>query len=207
MNEFYDPSVIYFSMNSNITSQSVLILTSAEEKSVIVIDVPDDSFIQMIKKTGGPNIQSCYQCGTCSGSCPAGVRTNYLVRGIIRKALLGLKEQCISAPELWYCTTCYTCTDRCPQDVKPTDVIKAIRNIAVAEGYMLGPHQKVAQKVLETGHAVPLDKESWENLRESVGIERVPPNASGHPEAIEEIRKIAKKTGFDKLIEEKKEEQ
>lgn len=207
MNEFYDPSVIYFSMNSNITSQSVLILTSAEEKSVIVIDVPDDSFIQMIKKTGGPNIQSCYQCGTCSGSCPAGVRTNYLVRGIIRKALLGLKEQCISAPELWYCTTCYTCTDRCPQDVKPTDVIKAIRNIAVAEGYMLVPHQKVAQKVLETGHAVPLDKESWENLRESVGIERVPPNASGHPEAIEEIRKIAKKTGFDKLIEEKKEEQ
>ncbi|OLS30526.1 MAG: CoB--CoM heterodisulfide reductase iron-sulfur subunit C [Candidatus Thorarchaeota archaeon AB_25] len=185
----------------------MLILTSAEEKSAIVIDTPDDSFVQMIKKTGGPNIQNCYQCGTCSGSCPAGARTNYLVRGIIRKALLGLKEQCISAPELWYCTTCYTCTDRCPQDVKPTDVIKAIRNIAVAEGYMLGPHQKVALKVLETGHAVPLDKESWENLRESVGIERVPPNASGHPEAIEEIRKIAKKTGFDKLVEEKKEEQ
>ncbi len=207
MNEFYDLSVTYFSMNSNITSQSVLILTSAEEKSVIVIDAPDDSFVQMIKRTGGPNLQSCYQCGTCSGSCPAGVRTNFLVRGIIRKALLGLKEQCISAPELWYCTTCYTCTDRCPQDVKPTDVIKAIRNIAVAEGYMLVPHQKVALKVLETGHAVPLDKESWENLRESVGIERVPPNASGHPEAIEEIRKIAKKTGFDKLIEAKEEEQ
>lgn len=72
---------------------------------------------------------------------------------------------------------------------------------------MLAPHQKVALKVLETGHAVPLDKDSWENLRESVGIERVPPNASGHPEAIEEIRKIAKKTGFDKLVEEKEEEQ
>jgi heterodisulfide reductase subunit C len=182
-------------------------LTSAEEKPAIVIDTPDDSFVQMIKKTGGPNIQSCYQCGTCSGSCPAGARTNYLVRGIIRKALLGLKEECISAPELWYCTTCYTCTDRCPQDVKPTDVIKAIRNVAVAEGYMLVPHQKVALKVLETGHAVPLDKESWENLREKVGIERVPPNASANPDAIEEIRKIAKKTGFDKLVAEKEKEE
>ncbi len=72
---------------------------------------------------------------------------------------------------------------------------------------MLEPHQKVAQKVLETGHAVPLDKESWEILRESVGVERVPPNASGHPEAIEEIRKIAKKTRFDKLVQEKEKEE
>ena len=185
----------------------MLALTSTEEKPAIVIDAPDDTFVEMIKKTGGPNIQNCYQCGTCSGSCPAGARTNYLVRGIIRKALLGLKEECISAPELWYCTTCYTCTDRCPQDVKPTDVIKAIRNVAVAEGYMLVPHQKVALKVLETGHAVPLDKESWENLREKVGIERVPPNASANPDAIEEIKKIAKKTGFDKLVEEKEKEE
>ncbi|MCK4565995.1 MAG: CoB--CoM heterodisulfide reductase subunit C [Candidatus Thorarchaeota archaeon] len=183
-----------------------IILTSAEEKTAIDIDTPDDSFVQMIKKTGGPNIQNCYQCGTCSGSCPAGALTNFLVRVIIRKALLGLKEECISAPELWYCTTCYTCTDRCPQDVKPTDVIKAIRNVAVAEGYMLPPHQKTAMKVLETGHAVPLDKESWENLREKVGLERIPPNASRFPEAIEEIKKLAKKSGFDKLIAKKEEE-
>jgi heterodisulfide reductase subunit C len=175
-------------------------LTSAEEKPAIVIDEFDSDFVDMIKKTGGPNIQDCYQCGTCSGSCPAGARTNYLVRGIIRKALLGLKEQVISAPELWYCTTCYTCTDRCPQDVKPTDVIKAIRNVAVAEGYMLAPHQKVAAKVVEAGHAVPLDKESWEKLREKVGLEARPPNASSNPWAIEEIQKITKKSGFEDLI-------
>jgi len=177
----------------NDSSCRCVILTSVDEKPAIEIDVPDDSFVQLIKKTGGPNIQNCFQCGTCSGSCPAGARTNYLVRGIIRKALLGLKQQCISAQELWYCTTCYTCTDRCPQDVKPTDVIKAIRNVAVAEGYMLEPHQKTAQKVLEAGHAVPLDKDTWQDLREKVGLERVPPN----------VRKIAKKTGFDKLVEDK----
>jgi len=180
-------------------------LTSAEQKDFHLIDEVDTEFVDMIKKAGGPNIQSCYQCGTCSGSCPAGSRTNYLVRGIIRKALLGLKEEVISSQELWFCTTCYTCTDRCPQDVKPTDVIKAIRNVAVAEGYMLEPHQKVAQKVLEAGHAVPLDKESWEKLREKVGLPPVPPNASSHPEAIEDIKKIAKKTGFDKLVADKEE--
>ncbi|MGD9380904.1 MAG: CoB--CoM heterodisulfide reductase subunit C [Candidatus Thorarchaeota archaeon] len=175
-------------------------MTSADQPEVHVIDEVDTEFVDMIKRIGGPNIQSCYQCGTCSGSCPAGARTNYLVRGIIRKALLGLKEDVISSPELWYCTTCYACTDRCPQDVQPTDVIKAIRNVAVAEGYMLEPHQKVAAKVIEAGHAVPLDKESWQKLREKVGLEPVPPNASGNPWAIEEIEKITGKSGFDKLI-------
>ena len=149
--------------------------------------------------------KTCIQCGKCVGGCPSGRRTGWRVRRTFEETLLGLKEKVFSDDNLWNCTTCYTCTDRCPQDVKPTDVIKAIRNIAVAEGYMLVPHQKVALKVLETGHAVPLDKESWENLREKVGIERVPPNASAHPEAIEEIRKIAKKIGFDKLVEEKEE--
>ena len=175
-------------------------MTTTEERPPIDIDETDKEFVEMIKRTGGADIQSCYQCGTCSGSCPAGARTNYLVRGIIRKALLGLKQDVISAPELWYCTTCYTCTDRCPQDVKPTDVIKAIRNVAVAEGYMLEPHQKVAAKVVEAGHAVPLDKESWEKLREKVGLEPRPPNASANPWVIEEIQKVTKKSGYRDLI-------
>lgn len=176
-------------------------MTSSESsQSVIVIDEPDTSFVEAIKRIGGPNIQNCFQCGTCSGSCPAGTRTNYLVRLIIRKALLGLKEEVISAPELWYCTTCYTCQDRCPQDVNPTDVIKAIRNIAVAEGYMLDNHRKTAAKVVQAGHAVPLDKDTWKKMRESVGLEPVPPNASGNPWAIEEIRKITRKSGFKQLI-------
>ncbi|MDF1538864.1 MAG: CoB--CoM heterodisulfide reductase subunit C [Candidatus Thorarchaeota archaeon] len=181
-------------------------LVSVEEKVPIDIDEVDKDFVAMVKKAGGPNIQSCYQCGTCSGSCPAGPRTNYLVRGIIRKALLGLKEECISSPELWFCTTCYTCTDRCPQDVQPTEVIKAIRNVAVQSGYMLEPHQKVAINVLKTGHAVPLGGETWEKLRQKVGLEMRPPNASSYPDAVEEIVKIAKKSGFDKLVAEKEEE-
>lgn len=180
--------------------QSVHGLTASEENSVVDVDEVDMDFVDMIKKAGGPNIQSCYQCGTCSGSCPAGARTNYLVRDIIRKALLGLKEECVSVIELWYCTTCYACTDRCPQDVKPTDVIKAIRNIAVAEGHMLSNHQKVAVKVIETGHAVPLDKEMWQQLREKVGLEPIPPNASANPWAAEEVKKLSEICGFDKLI-------
>ncbi len=175
-------------------------LVSVEEKVPIDIDEVDHEFVAIVKKAGGPNIQSCYQCGTCSGSCPAGARTNYLVRNIIRKALLGLKKQCISSADLWYCTTCYTCTDRCPQDVAPTEVIKAIRTVAVKSGYMLGPHQKVAAKVVEVGHAVPLGGTTWENLREKVGLTRVPPNASGTKWARDEIQKLTKKSGFDDLI-------
>jgi heterodisulfide reductase subunit C len=65
---------------------------------------------------------------------------------------------------------------------------------------MLGPHQKVAAKVVEAGHAVPLDKESWQKLREKVGLKPVPPNASGNQWAIDEIQKLAQKSGFKDLI-------
>ena len=68
--------------------------------------------------------------------------------------------------------------------------------------YMLAPHQKVALNVLKTGHAVPLAGETWEKLRQKVGLEARPPNASSNPDAIEEIVKIAKASGFDKLVEE-----
>jgi len=58
----------------------------------------------------------------------------------------------------------------------------------------------VSAKVVEAAHAVPLDKESWQNLRVKVGLEPIPPNASSNPWAIDEVRKITKKCGFEKLI-------
>ena len=162
----------------------------------------DEKFAKKIIEAGGEQILSCFQCGSCTGGCPSGRLTNLSTRLLIRKALLGLKDEVLQNDALWYCTTCYTCYERCPRDVKPTEVIKSIRNIAVQEGYMKEKHRAVALKALTTGHAVPLDKESWMNLREKLGLRRRPPNASTYEkEVVDEIQKICKITGFDKLVE------
>ncbi|MGA7797039.1 MAG: 4Fe-4S dicluster domain-containing protein, partial [Methanoregula sp.] len=62
----------------------------------------------------------CYQCGTCTGSCPSAPRSTYRIRKFMRRAVLGLENEALNDPDLWLCTTCYSCTDRCPRDIAPT---------------------------------------------------------------------------------------
>ena len=38
--------------------------------------------------------------------------------------------------ELWKCSGCHTCVAHCPQDARPGDVIRALRGLAVREGYV-----------------------------------------------------------------------
>jgi heterodisulfide reductase subunit C len=86
---------------------------------------------------GGENIKKCFSCGTCTAGCPVReVTDRYNPRRIIRMALLGMKKEVLSSDYIWLCSSCYTCFERCPQDVKIPELMNAIKNIAVREGYL-----------------------------------------------------------------------
>lgn len=92
-------------------------LLKKREEEVIREDSIDKEFAEKIKEVGADSVEYCFQCGTCTGSCPSGRRTAYKVRQIIRKLNMGMKEV-LADPALWMCTTCYTCQERCPRRVK-----------------------------------------------------------------------------------------
>lgn len=140
----------------------------------------------------------CMQCGKCTGSCPSGRITSYRTRRIINRLQAG-DRSVLSDPDLWMCTTCYTCYERCPREVRITDIIRAVRNIAAREGYMSEPHRATASFVIKTGHGVPINDET-KKLRKELGLSEVPPTTHKYPEALESIRKIVKKTNFDKMV-------
>lgn len=160
----------------------------------------DSELANEMEKAGLDRIRSCIQCGTCTGSCPSGRRTALRTRQLIRKALLGFREAVLSDPDLWVCTTCGTCTERCPRKIDVTEAILFLRNLACQEGYMRPAHRGVSVKLIETGHAVPIDDEKWSNMREDLGLPKLPPTVHSYPKAVKEIQQIIKKTGFDKLI-------
>ena len=86
---------------------------------------------------GGENIKLCFSCGTCTAGCPvSAVDTEYNPRKIIREVLLGMRKEVLSSPVIWRCVQCYSCSAKCPQNVKFRNVMKALREMAVAEGYV-----------------------------------------------------------------------
>ena len=163
------------------------------------VKIPDPDFAQSVIDAGGKTLDLCYQCGTCTGSCPSGRTTAFRTRQLIRKAQLGLKDDILPSEDLWMCTTCYSCVERCPRDVDIVDIIILMRNMAVQKGYMAEDHKKVGRSLLKIGHTVPAS-DKLKQLRVSMGLSADPPTTIADPQALADFKKIMAKTGFEKLI-------
>ena len=156
-------------------------------------------FVEEIVKAGGEKIRLCFQCGTCTGSCPSGRRTAFKTRQLIAKSLLGLRDEVLNDKNLWTCTSCYTCTERCPRGIDVTNLIFIIRNIAVRSGLILDRHKVALGYLIKTGHLVPIT-ENYMKLRGELGLEEVPPTTHKHSEALHEFQELISKLQFDRLI-------
>ena len=185
--------------NSNNKDKERDKMTLLTDKELLNDSNRDPDFTAEFIDAGIETVKHCFQCGTCSGGCPSGRRTPYKVRQIVRKCLLGLKEEVISDDALWMCTTCYTCQERCLRSVKIVDIIKKARNIAAHAGYMAKAHKMTGVNVIKTGHAVPIN-DNVKALRAKIGLAEIPPTTHAYPEALEEVQKLCEITAFDELI-------
>ena len=174
-------------------------LLEGREEDVITRKNIDKDFKQEIMDAGAESVALCFQCGTCTGACPSGRRTPYRIRQVVRKSVMGLKDEVISDDTIWMCATCYECQERCPRGIKIVDVVKTVRNFAAQAGYMAPAHKMTGSFVIKTGHGVPINDATMA-LRKSVGLGELPPTTHQFPEALEEVQKIFKATGFDNLI-------
>lgn len=163
------------------------------------VKVPNPEFTKEVIRRGGETLNLCFQCGTCTASCPSGRNTAFRTRQLVRKAQLGLKEDIMGNTDLWMCTTCYTCMERCPRGVEIVDIITALRNIAFEEGHVLPDHKKVAMTLIKSGHTVPLT-EDYAKMRREMGLPEKPPTVLSNEQALRDLETIIRKVGFDKLI-------
>jgi heterodisulfide reductase subunit C len=138
---------------------------------------------------GGENIKKCFSCGTCAAGCPVReVTDRYNPRKIIRMALLGMKKEVLSSQFIWLCSSCYTCFERCPQDVKIPELMNAIKNIAVREGYL--PSSMKSQLDLLASFGRLLEVTDFENEK------RKESELPLFQERTEDVKKILKNLGF-----------
>jgi len=120
----------------------------------------DKAFFQEVKNSHtGRTLPYCYQCGTCSSSCPVAEEMDIKPHEMVEFIKLGLKEALAQCKAIWQCSTCYMCTERCPQGVQLTSIILSLRDIAMRKGVTVPEAVKESCKNLyETGRLLPLSQ-------------------------------------------------
>jgi heterodisulfide reductase subunit C len=165
-----------------------------EIKSVHGDEIVDVSLLEpgfrdeIVAEPGGERFMHCFSCGTCVAGCPvAGSTDRYNPRRVVRMALLGMRQEVLSSEFVWLCSTCYTCYERCPQDVHIPELMNAIRNLAVREGYIPNAFRLQAELLRDHGRLYEIT--DYENER------RLDHGLPPISERAEDVRRILVRTG------------
>jgi len=168
-------------------------MPDTEKQPIVRLEDLEPGFRHEIAaEPGGEMIRFCFQCGTCTASCPVrAVEDRFNPRRIIRMALLGMRQEVLTSSFLWLCSSCYACQERCPQGVKITGIMGAIRNIAVRN--RLVPAMFSGQVASLKTHGRVYEVGELENeKRAKLGLPQI-------TEMPEEVRRIIDMTGAEQL--------
>ncbi len=161
------------------------------------LKVDPDFKNKILDSPGGETLRYCFQCGTCTASCPVirAAGDTYMVRKLLKMAKLGLKEELLNSEVLWYCAVCHSCEERCPQGVKVAEVLGTLRNLAAEEGNLPKGLKALASNIVKFGLSMEMseDQEMW---REVMGL---PPLSKPN---LKHVRRIIEETGLAKIVAE-----
>jgi coenzyme F420-reducing hydrogenase delta subunit/NAD-dependent dihydropyrimidine dehydrogenase PreA subunit len=86
---------------------------------------------------GGEHLELCYACGTCVSKCmiQQKVEPDYNPRRLLRMVMMDMREAAFESPTTWLCSECDLCYQACPQEIHISQVIAAVKQLAVESGY------------------------------------------------------------------------
>ena len=167
------------------------------EDSVFTGEEHDPDFVNQIIRYGGKDVQTCLQCGNCTGVCPVSLKTPYKTRNLIKLCQYGYKRIFYSIP--WICAGCHRCHEHCPADINPAEVFVAIRHIEVREkGAPRFIRDNVSLILAHGFGAIPSD--DIRRYREKEGLDPLPNTLPGYRKVLDELDTLFRKTGFVRLM-------
>jgi heterodisulfide reductase subunit C len=171
-------------------------MTEMTVKKEIRIGPENVDFRRRIMETpGAERLMLCYQCGSCTADCPVAMRVEeFRPRRIARLAAYGQRERLLEGDTLWLCAGCYTCYERCPEKVRVSEIVSALRKLALKEGIIHPTYRALMMSIAETGYIYEID-DFQNEMREDEDLPPAPEPDTG------EIEAIMRKTGFLGLVE------
>lgn len=89
---------------------------------------------EIMSVPGCEQLESCIQCGTCSGVCPLSIYMDYSPRQVMALTRSDFKNEVLSSHTIWLCVSCYACTVECPRQIRITDIMYELKQRAIKEG-------------------------------------------------------------------------
>jgi heterodisulfide reductase subunit C len=90
---------------------------------------------ELMRVPGCEQLESCIQCGTCSGVCPLSVYMDYTPRRVMALTRGDFKNEVLQSRTIWLCASCYACTVECPREIRITDIMYELKQRAIHEGF------------------------------------------------------------------------
>ncbi|HBQ87108.1 MAG TPA: hypothetical protein DD811_11620 [Syntrophomonas sp.] len=109
------------------------------------------SLQEEIQRNCDVNLDTCYECGKCSGGCSNGHIFDFTPRKIIQLIKLGQENTLLHMDALWICVACNICWDRCPSSINIPRIMDYLREKAHQQGITATRPQ------VETFHRLMLD--------------------------------------------------
>jgi len=91
------------------------------------------NLLLQLKDYGAVGAEICFNCGTCTATCPLTDDEHPFPRNMIRLAQLGLGEKIMASTDPWLCYYCGDCADSCPRQAEPGETMMAIRRWLTAQ--------------------------------------------------------------------------
>ena len=131
---------------------------------------PFQDAIDIIKEEGGDCSKLCYQCGTCTATCPWNLVRSFMVRKAMHQAQLGVVD--FESEDMWLCVTCKWCVDRCPRGVGIIDVWRSFRRAIVEMGIGGVPDsvRLTAKNISSVGNPQGEDREKRTDWAREAGV-------------------------------------
>lgn len=106
-----------------------------------------------LKKIYEPNLKNllntCYQCGCCSGVCQLSKVEKFTPSRIIQKIREGYEDQILESGILWNCLTCNNCLQNCPELISFAEIVRNAR-YKMRKIFKQNPKERIAHEGIYT---------------------------------------------------------
>jgi heterodisulfide reductase subunit C2 len=110
-----------------------------------------------LKDLYGIDVDTCLECGKCSGGCSNGHVFDFTPRKIVQLVKLGAEDTLLKMDALWICLSCQLCLDRCPSGIDIPRILDHLREKARRRGIPAGRpavgifHELMLEQIRKTG--------------------------------------------------------